>query len=330
MRWLKYFENFNNSVVQEELENIMDYFDELKDYISPDEYKIYKIEKSITPNDNFLILIYCDFDFNYLVEKKLKEQILPRINRSGYKIISTYNFKSGEKVFKNILNPETNRTTIVGKPEYVWQILISGKGFIKENLREKKENIIIVDVQKSFSKYFTQMYVNQLQKHCQNFQNVYLIWDNHHLGRNVDKDYLYEDEPEIPISDEFYDFPNLKEIIQKRYNYDVDVNFYKKILDEDVYHKILELEEKNQLKKGDFFKTNQETIIVYIGNNHKWFHCGKKLYQLLNSLKGKEVEIVGGSSEECLLDIVTCAESLGVKIKTNFKFVWSPSHCSIK
>ena len=49
------------------------------------------------------------------------------------------------------------------------------------------------------------MYINQLSKHCQNFKEVYLIWDNHH-EKDKDKDYLYEEEPEIPISDEFYNF----------------------------------------------------------------------------------------------------------------------------
>jgi hypothetical protein len=47
-------------------------------------------------------------------------------------------------------------------------------------------------------------------------------------------------------------------------------------------------------------------------------------------LKGQEVEIVGGSSEECLLDVVTTGKSMGVIMKTNFKFVWSASHCPIK
>jgi hypothetical protein len=84
------------------------------------------------------------------------------------------------------------------------------------------------------------------------------------------------------------------------------------------------------LKKGDCFLTTQGTIIVYVGNNHQWFHIGKKLYNLLKSLSGKEVAIVGGSSEECLLDIITAAESLGVIIKPKYKFIWSASHCPIQ
>jgi hypothetical protein len=193
-----------------------------------------------------------------------------------------------------------------------------------------ERNLIIVDVQKSFSKYFTPMYINELTKHCNNFENVYYIWDNHHEGKNVDKDYLYEENPEIPINDEFYNFPNVKEWIEKRYNYDVDANFYNKILSDETFEKISELENQKSLKKGDIFPTTQGTHIVYIGNNHKWFHLGKKLYKVLWSLKGKTVEIVGGADSECCEDIFTTATSLGVNINRNWKYIWTASSCPIK
>jgi hypothetical protein len=174
------------------------------------------------------------------------------------------------------------------------------------------------------------MYLNELKKYCNNFTDVYQIFDNHVHGKNPDKDYLYDHNPGVPDHNDIYNFPNQKDIIEKRYNYDVDVEFYKKILSKEVYSKISKMEEKKQLKRGDMFPTKEGTVIVYIGNNHVWFHCPKKLYDLLESLKGKNVEIVGGASEECLLDIVTTGESLGVKMKTNFKFIWSANHCPIK
>jgi len=190
--------------------------------------------------------------------------------------------------------------------------------------------LVIVDVQKSFKKFFSEMYLNELKKYCNNFTDVYQIFDNHVHGKNPDKDYLYDHNPGVPDHNDIYNFPNQKDIIEKRYNYDVDVEFYKKILSKEVYSKISKMEEKKQLKRGDMFPTKEGTVIVYIGNNHVWFHCPKKLYDLLESLKGKNVEIVGGASEECLLDIVTTGESLGVKMKANFKFIWSANHCPIK
>jgi hypothetical protein len=190
--------------------------------------------------------------------------------------------------------------------------------------------LIIVDVQKSFRNFFSEMYLNELKKYCSQFSEVYQIWDNHHHGKNVDKDYLYDDNPEIPIDGDLYHFPNQKDLIEKRYQYDVDVDFYKKILDKEVYQEISDKEDRNELKKGDIFPTKEGTYIVYVGNNHKWHHISKKLYNLLISLKGKNVTIVGGSSEECLLDIITTAESIGVSVKPNYKFIYSAVHCPIK
>jgi hypothetical protein len=189
--------------------------------------------------------------------------------------------------------------------------------------------LVIVDVQKSFRKYFSEMYLNELKKYCNTFQFVYQIFDNHVDGKNVDKDYLYDDKPDIPVHKDLYHFPNQKDLIEKRYNYDVDADFYKKILDKDVYDKISKMEEEKSLKKGDIFNTKEGTIITFINNNHVWFHVPKKLYELLKSLKGREVTIVGGADSECLEDVVTTAESLGVKIKRDYKYIYTASSCPI-
>jgi hypothetical protein len=55
-----------------------------------------------------------------------------------------------------------------------------------------QEILIIVDVQKSFRKFFTEMYLNELKKYCKEFDKVYYIFDNHVDGKNVDQDYLYD------------------------------------------------------------------------------------------------------------------------------------------
>lgn len=202
--------------------------------------------------------------------------------------------------------------------------------FLKTFESYNQDTLIIVDVQKSFRKYFSEMYLNELKKYCKNFNSVYQIWDNHPDGKNVDKDYLYDDKPEIPIHKDLYHFPNQKELIEKRYNYDVDADFYKKILDKEVYDEISKKEDEKTLNKGDIFPTKEGTIITFINNNHVWFHCPKKLYELLKELKGREVIIVGGADGECLEDVVTTAESLGVKIKRNYKYIWTATSCPIK
>lgn len=203
--------------------------------------------------------------------------------------------------------------------------------YIKAFENYKNDSIlIIVDVQKSFRKYFTEMYLYELRKYCNNFKYVYQIFDNHVDGKNVDKDYLYDKVPDIPVNGDLYQFPNQVDLIEKRYNYDVDVDFYKNILDKDLYKSIKEKENNNQLKKGDLFNTKEGTAIVYIGNNHKWFHIGKKLYDLFLKLKNKEVIIVGGASSECLHDVYVAGLSIGVKMKENHKYIYSANHCPIR
>lgn len=193
----------------------------------------------------------------------------------------------------------------------------------------KSNYLIIIDVQRSFRSFFTEMYIHKLKEYCKQFSNVYQIWDNHSLGKNVDKDYLYDEDPQIPIHKDLYHFPNQKELIEKRYNYDVDANFYKKILSKEVYDEISRKEDRKELKKGDIFPTKEGTYIVYVGNNHKWFHIPVKLYEIFSELKGKEVIVVGGSDGECAEDIFVSGESMGVKMKRDHRYIYSATHCPI-
>ena len=91
--------------------------------------------------------------------------------------------------------------------------------------------LIVVDVQKSFKKFFTE-------------------------------DYLYDDDPEVTDHSDLYDFPNQADIIEKRYNYDVDADFYKNVLSDEVYREVSDKEDTGQLRKGDFFPTKEGTLII--------------------------------------------------------------------
>ena len=188
--------------------------------------------------------------------------------------------------------------------------------------------LIIVDVQKSFKKFFNDRYLSELNKYCKEFSKVYQIWDNHSDGKNPDTDFQYEERPNIENKDDLYIWNNQTDVIEKRYHYNVDVDFYKKILDQNTYNDIKSKE--NSLKQGDYFKTTEGTIIVYIGNNHKWFHCPKKLYDLFLTLKNKEVVMVGGADDECLEDLMVTAKILGVNLMENKRYIYSAKNCPIK
>jgi len=204
-----------------------------------------------------------------------------------------------------------------------------------------KDILIVVDVQKSFKKFFNEVYLHELKKYCNEFSKVYQIWDNHVDGKNVDKDYLYDEDPEIPVHKDLYHFPNQTDLIEKRYNYDVDADFYKKVLTPETYKEVSDKEDANELKRGDFFPTNEGTLIIYIGNNHKWYHMPKKLHELFTEVaeaqsmneglsEVKDVILVGGADGECLTDVETAAEAMGVKLRLNHKYIYSASHCPIK
>jgi hypothetical protein len=204
-----------------------------------------------------------------------------------------------------------------------------------------KDILIVVDVQKSFKKFFNEVYLHELKKYCNEFSKVYQIWDNHVDGRNVDKDYLYDEDPEIPVHKDLYHFPNQTDLIEKRYNYDVDADFYKKVLTSETYEEVKSKEDADELKKGDFFPTDEGTLIVYIGNNHKWYHMPKKLHELFTEVaeaqnmneglsEVRDVILVGGADGECLTDIEIAAEAMGVRLKLNHKYIYSADHCPIK
>jgi len=189
--------------------------------------------------------------------------------------------------------------------------------------------LLIVDVQKSFRKFFSEMYLHELKKYCDEFSEVYQLWDNHIDGKNVDKDYLFDENPVVPVHSDMYSFPNQVEIIEKRYNYDVDIEFYKEILDSVTYKLIKEKEEKNELLRGEKFKTKKGTYLIYIGNNHRWFQMPIKLVKLFEKLVGKEIVIVGGADSECLSDIITSAHSFGLNIKRNWRYIYTATNCPI-
>lgn len=201
---------------------------------------------------------------------------------------------------------------------------------VYEDFNKQNGILIIVDVQKSFKKFFTDNYLKELNKYCLNFDKVYQIFDNHVDGKNPDKDYLYDEDPDIENKTDLYRFNNQVDLIEKRYNYDVDADFYKKILDEKVYDDIKQKEKDKSLKRGDYFPTTEGTLIVYIANNHQWFHIPKKLYDIFLTLKGKDVTIVGGSDQECYLDVEVSGKILGVNVKRNNNYIYSATYCPIK
>lgn len=202
-------------------------------------------------------------------------------------------------------------------------------------LREYKEFddetvLVVVDVQKSFKKFFTKNYLKALKQYCKKFDRVFQIYDNHVDGKNPDKVYLYDENPPTPMSDDMFTFPNQVDIVEKRYRYDVKIDFFKSELDPDMLEEIKKREENKEIEIGEYFHTKNGTILVFINNNHNWFECPVKLYNLLREFEGREIVMVGGADRECFTDVEITAKSLGVSVRRNNKYIYSASYCPIK
>jgi hypothetical protein len=315
-----------------ELDELSDIFVEFE-YYEKHEIPINLEFKKLKEEDGYKYLtvkISHDLYDKLFVENTIDQQ-LGLLKSRGYKLYRRITKNSGRSRAKDIPVYGEDRTSRVYDPILDTYLYLKKKiGKINESFEQKEGDIlIIVDVQRSFSRFFTPNYLHQLKEYCKNFSEVYQIFDNHVDGKNVDKDYLYDDDHEVSVHDDLYWFPNQVDIIEKRYNYDVNVDFYKKILDKETYKRAKQLEYSSKLKPGDMFETKGGTVITYIGNNHKWFHLPKKLYDLFKGLKGRKVIIVGGASSECLQDVFITATSLGVDITQRHKYIYSASHCPL-
>jgi len=157
--------------------------------------------------------------------------------------------------------------------------------------------LVIVDVQKEFDKFIQGDLVDSLYEYCENFKEVYQIWDTH----------------KNKISPT-YKFPNQIDSIKKMYGKN---HFSDKI-------KEFIKEAEDETFEGNTFKlSNDEGYIVRVDNNHGWFFVNKEIVGLIGKLKDKEVILVGGASEECIEDVYQAFKAFGLNAKINKKYVYS-------
>lgn len=175
--------------------------------------------------------------------------------------------------------------------------------------------LIIVDVQSNFKKYFPKdpnNYLKKLDNYCDEFSTVYQIWDSNSGSKPT------------------YKFKNQKDLIEKKYGVKKFYSKYKGGFKEWIYYifddQTLERfnSHKNKFKEGDAFKIKDKNeFLIYIGNNHKWFYVNEELVDLFQKLRGKKVIVVGGASEECILDIYIALKSFNVHPVYNHQHIYS-------
>jgi hypothetical protein len=169
--------------------------------------------------------------------------------------------------------------------------------FVNENfgLKEHDGILIIVDVQKEFGDFINNELVKSLFEYCNEFKEVYQIWDNN------------------KAKSETFTFPNQKQTIKKKYG--------KSFLDSNITAKLDDM--LNDKKEGEIvILENFDGQFVRVDNNHEWFLVTGDMIDLFNKLKGKNVIITGGASEECILDVLVACKSFGINIVENHKYIY--------
>jgi len=159
-----------------------------------------------------------------------------------------------------------------------------------------KDVLIVVDVQVHF-KSVTDEYVDGIFELCEQFNEVYQIWDA------------------VDVNTPDFKFPNQINVIRKEYGGE--------LLEEDIDHyKFSENDRKrlregfnNGFSSGEMFADGQgqeRQWFLYVGGIHEWFIIPEKLFTLFKKMKneGKRAILCGGAEQECLEDIRVLAMSM--------------------
>lgn len=156
--------------------------------------------------------------------------------------------------------------------------------------------LVIVDVQKEFSKFIQHDLVKELEKYCQKFDKVYQIWDAHKNKVGTT-----------------YKFPKQVKSVKKLFG----INHFNDIVKK--YTK--EIEESTE--EGTILKLSDGGYVIRVDNNHDWFYVNPEITDLINEIKDDDVTLVGGADEECLKDIEVTFKSFGINVEINYKYVYS-------
>lgn len=168
----------------------------------------------------------------------------------------------------------------------------------EQSLSDHDGILVIVDVQREFSSFIPQGYVEKLNTYCGEFPTVYQIWDCNKAQKPSWK------------------FPNEKGAYVKKYG---------TTFSEELVALTKELEKKfPNAREGDRFKFKDvNSVVIRVKNNHHWFYINEDLVKLFKSLKGKSVIVIGGAENECLEDVYEGLESFGVKPTYNHEYIYS-------
>lgn len=124
--WKLFLEGLSIQVTNDDLDYILDLFIEIEDlkYSSFEirgadrkRYnKVHRVDAKITKTNNILIDIHCDYLYEWAIKEKIKEEVLPRIKDSGYKVMSIKSSDSGERIWRMLPVSGSDRLSVISDP----------------------------------------------------------------------------------------------------------------------------------------------------------------------------------------------------------------------
>lgn len=188
--------------------------------------------------------------------------------------------------------------------------LLVQEGWQREKQKPVKPvnaDLLIVDVQSAFDKFFDDKFIEQLFDNCRRYTRVYQVWDSTKQKQAT------------------YDFPNQVRSVSKRFGFKFDTAEAEDYLMPDVAEQLHEDIKGNKLVPGRTYMDKHGWAIVYVGNAHKWFYCPPELVHVLRTLAQhqREVTVVGGASGECLEDVYQACRGFGVKATVDKAYTFS-------
>ena len=173
----------------------------------------------------------------------------------------------------------------------------------------KDKVLVIVDAQKRF---VNKRFINKLFEYSKNFETVYQLYFDDYYG-------IYDDDIRVDGPD--YEFPNEKGAFAK------GLNIFDYILDKVIWdEEVEEALEDDEYEIGTILKlpedshlSGYETIKI---RSNQWFLLDDGILKLLDLVKDKEVILVGGFKDECLLDIYVTMKTFNINVEINEKYVF--------
>jgi hypothetical protein len=170
----------------------------------------------------------------------------------------------------------------------------------------KEYDLVIVDVQEPFKKFFGEAYLTALETYCEDFSRVFQIYDTKKIS---EPDYL---------------FPNQTLTIAKEYGGELDEQdveyYFTEPMRDAIYQKF-----QTGFQERDMFETINGDYFIYVDGAHKWFLCHRDMADLFRGFKtnGRKIILVGGAANECLKDIYVTMRAFDVNVEYNAQYVYS-------